>query len=376
MVKPKRLYDYVKRYKNELSRLVQKIPEEIRMLLPEHVVANQEIQIYMTKETGIAIDYLGINPRLDIRIEKSDRCVGDLVFPPTDSSVPCSFGALKFKPLAKSSPNEHTTTLSLVGSMQGIVLFKMTGMGHLFAYEDPSSGYGRYTLFNIFVQRQYPDGGLRSRFVRYAEFYPDKPDLFTKTKAVANARYDLAGFMDFVKSPEFGPITEKYLTSRMGEVIVKLKSNSVIVLGKDTYPELKVLRRICDELRTLEYHAFLAKEQPDIPGQSLEEKVKLLTLISKFAVMEDSIASGHIAEFEYCKTNRVPLILLRREGKGSTWMIGDAGLVDVNYIKKFEYSESTLHDVLDVATDWVEKFIERKAEVYGTYYPWLGKENS
>ena len=101
MVKPKRLYDYVKRYKNELSRLVQRIPEEIRMLLPEHVVANQEIQIYITKETGIAIDYLGINPRLDIRIEKSDRCVGDLVFPPTDSSVPCSFGALKFKPLVK-----------------------------------------------------------------------------------------------------------------------------------------------------------------------------------------------------------------------------------------------------------------------------------
>ena len=375
-MKPKKLYDYVKTYKNELSRLVQKIPEETRMLLPEHIVTNQEIQVYVTKETGIGIDYLGINPRLDIRIEKSDRCVGDLVFPPTDPSVPCGFGALRFKPLAKSSPNEHSITISLMGSMQGIVLFKMTDMSHLFVYEDLPSDYGRHTFFNIFVQRQYPDGSLRSRFVRYTEFCSDKPELFTKMKAIANARYDLAGYLDFIKKPDFGPITEKYLVGRMGDVILKLKENSVIVLGKDTHPELKVLRRICDELRTLGYHAFLAKEQPDIPSQSLEEKVKLLTLISKFAVMEDSTASGHIAEFEYCKINRVPLILLRREGKGSTWMIGDAGLVDVNYIKKFEYSESNLHDVLEIATEWVEKFISRKAEVYGTYYPWLSKEKS
>ena len=110
MIKPKKLHDYVKTYKNELSTLVQKIPEETRMLLPEHLVTNQEIQVYVTKETGIGIDYLGINPRLNIRFKKSDRCIGDLVFPPTDPSVPCSFGALKFKPLAK----HHLTSMPLL----------------------------------------------------------------------------------------------------------------------------------------------------------------------------------------------------------------------------------------------------------------------
>jgi hypothetical protein len=35
----------------------------------------------------------------------------------------------------------------------------------------------------------------------------------------------------------------------------------------------------------------------------------------KFAVMEDSVASGHIAEFEYYKSNRVILALLRRKEK-------------------------------------------------------------
>lgn len=47
----------------------------------------------------------------------------------------------------------------------------------------------------------------------------------------------------------------------------------------------------------------------------------------KFAVVEDSVASGHIAEFEYCKNNRVILALLREKGKGSTWMIGDAPFI-------------------------------------------------
>jgi hypothetical protein len=35
----------------------------------------------------------------------------------------------------------------------------------------------------------------------------------------------------------------------------------------------------------------------------------------KFAVMEDSVASGHIVEFEYCKSSRVILALLRRKEK-------------------------------------------------------------
>lgn len=92
--------------------------------------------------------------------------------------------------------------------------------------------------------------------------------------------------------------------------------------------------------------------------------------MSKFAVMEDSAASGHIAEFEYCKNNRVVLVLLRQKGKGSTWMIGDAPLVDVNYIQSFEYSERNLHDVLVKASKWAESFLQRRSNSYEKHFRW------
>lgn len=96
--------------------------------------------------------------------------------------------------------------------------------------------------------------------------------------------------------------------------------------------------------------------------------------MSRFAVVDDSVASGHITEFEYCKINRIPTIFLRKRGKGSTWMIGDASLTDINYIKTFEYIERDLHDVLTVAVEWAEKFIRKRADAYSAYYPWRKEE--
>lgn len=366
MLKPKLILDYVKHYLNETARLVSNVPEETCMLLPDHLVTNQEVQIYITTKTGIAIDYVGLNNRQSISIHGSDLCFDDLLFPPTEFDVPHNQGALKLKPLAKSSPSDPITTLKFMGDMSGIVLFRVTGGGHLFAYDDEmmESNYGRHTIFNLYVQRVYSDEALKSRWVRYAELYPNKAELFTRKKAILNAKADLDDYLDFVTKPDFGPIVQRYV--KIGDVVHKLRKDSVVVLGKDT----PLLRRIRDELRTMKYNSFLVKEQPDIPDQSAEEKANLYTLMSKFAVMEDSEASGHILEYSFCKDNRVVLILLRKKGMGSTWMIGDSELVDVNYIKTFEYTDRNLHEVLFNATKWAEAFIDRRIDAYDKHYPW------
>lgn len=366
MLRPKLVLKYVKKYLNEMKRLISEVPEKYRILLPDHLVSNQEVEIYVTKETGVAIDYVGLNVGQKITLHGSDRCFDDLIFPPTEYKLPCSQGSLKLKPLAKSDADQPTTTLSFVGDMKGIALFKIVGGGRFFAYDKQlmASNYGRHIFFNIYVQREYSDGNLVSRYVRYAELYPDKNELFTPVKAVANARKDLRDFLSIVTNPEFGPVVQKYV--RIGDAVHQLKDNSIVVLGKDT----PMLRRIRDELRTLKYNSFLVKEQPDLPGQSPEEKAKLYTLMSKFAVMEDSFASGHIAEFEYCKNNRVILAILRQKRKSSTWMIGDAPLVDTNYIKSFEYAERNLHGVLVEASKWAEAFIQRRVDSYKKHFPW------
>ena len=92
--------------------------------------------------------------------------------------------------------------------------------------------------------------------------------------------------------------------------------------------------------------------------------------VSDWLLFYHSAASGHIAEFEYCKNNRVVLVLIRQEGKGSTWMIGDAPLVDVNYIRSFEYGERNLHDVLVEASKWAESFLQRRSNSYKKHFPW------
>jgi hypothetical protein len=364
VLKAKLVLEYVKKYLTEMAALASKVPEEYRVLLPDHLVSAQEIEIYITKETGVVIDYVGMSKYLKISLHGSDSCFDDLIFPPTGHKLPCSQGALKLGPLPRSGDKEPITTLSFLGDMKGIVLFKVVGGGHLFSFNKQlmASNFGRHVIFNIYVQREYSDGSLVSRYARYAELYPSKNELFSCAKAVANAQKDFEDYLSMVKSEEFGPSVQKYV--RIGDAVHQLKGNSVVILGKDT----PLLRRIRDELCTIGYNAFLVKDQPDLPEQSPEEKVKLYALMSKFAVMEDSAASGHIAEFEYCKNNRVVLAMLRQKGRGSTWMIGDASLVDVNYIKTFQYDEKTLHAVLHEATIWAESFIQRRSEAYDAHF--------
>jgi hypothetical protein len=368
LVKPKRITNYVETYQGVLNELGKKAPDEIRSLLPDHVLAKQEIRVYLTFRTGVAIEYLGIASKATIHFQVSALSFDDLIFPPTNPTVPPEVGAINLKPLKAGLPEEPIPTLTIMGSMAGLVLFR-TDNSHVFTCSKKimNENRGRYTFFNIYVQRQYQNGKIMSKLTKYAELYSDKDEFFTTANAEKNAAKDFEDYIQFLKTPEMAPSAQKYV--RIGEAVKQLKKDSVAVLGKDSPPEVDMLRRIRDELATLGYSSFLVREETSLSGQTPEEKARLLTLMSKFCVMEDSAASGHIAEFEYCKANRIVLILLRKPGHGSTWMIGDAGLVDVNYIRTFEYSNDSLHEVLVAAVKWAEDFLKRRVEVYGAYLP-------
>ncbi len=115
------------------------------------------------------------------------------------------------------------------------------------------------------------------------------------------------------------------------------KESGVVVLGHDTGRDLTELRRICDRLCTMGYDARLIREMAEIPAMSNEEKVRLWTLASRFVVMIDNTPSGHILEHALLKEQRTILAVIRRRGHGSSYMIGDAELVDLNFIRVFEF---------------------------------------
>lgn len=150
------------------------------------------------------------------------------------------------------------------------------------------------------------------------------------------------------------------------------KKSSVIVLGKDNGPELEPMLQVRDYLRSRSYDAWLIKELPEIAMLTNEEKVRLYTLSARFNVMIDQTAAGHIVEYLINREDRSILAVLRPVRSGSTWMIGDDPLVDVNFIKIFEFEGTPVQQV-DNAIQWAEKIAQARADAYNKAYPWRRK---
>jgi hypothetical protein len=115
-------------------------------------------------------------------------------------------------------------------------------------------------------------------------------------------------------------------------------SDSVLILGKDTGPALDRLKRIESKLQELGYYTYIIKEQPDRAGEGVVQKVMRYALSSKFVVIEDSEASGHLYEIPHvAKVAECVTIVLQEEGKGATWMFEDAYAKHKHW-QKIEYS--------------------------------------
>jgi hypothetical protein len=132
---------------------------------------------------------------------------------------------------------------------------------------------------------------------------------------------------------------------------------------------LRELFRVRDYLIAKDYDAYLLRDLPEHPSMSLEEKVKLWSLASRFCVMIDREPSGHLVEYPYVKSVRAILALLRPESKGSTYMIGDDQITDFGYINVFDFKNSPL-EVIDIAIAWAEELVKKRIEKYKKAYPW------
>jgi hypothetical protein len=102
---------------------------------------------------------------------------------------------------------------------------------------------------------------------------------------------------------------------------------------------------------------------------SLQDKVGWWTSGSRFSIMVDIDPSGHIQEHEILKQRRTILALIRRRESRSTFMFGEESLVDINYIRVFEFDETPLEVVQDAVT-WAEDFAAARVAAYREAFPW------
>ena len=148
-------------------------------------------------------------------------------------------------------------------------------------------------------------------------------------------------------------------------------SDSVLILGKDTGPGLERLKRIEAKLQELGYYAYIIKEQPDKAGESVVQKVMRYALSSKFVLIENTEASGHLYEIPHVpKAAECITVVLQEEGKGATWMFEDA-YAKHRHWHKLVYEPDELEHAVQQAVAWAEEFLGEFRRFQAAALPWL-----
>lgn len=239
-----------------------------------------------------------------------------------------------------------------------------------------NAGYVEYhspiAILNIFLNLKRKNEVLATRFIPFAVYVHDF-DIVDFDKFWEKCTPYLQDVLRYIHDSEEGDYYQ--CTKEHKKNMLVYKEKSILVFGKDS--DSKNLSEMCqvrDYLKTKGYEAYLLKELPEHPLMSNEEKAKFWALASRFCVMIDREPSGHIAEYNHLKGERVILAFLRPKGEGSTYMIGDDG-IEVNYVKKFEFETSPLQ-VIDDAISWAEVFIRKKIKALSDMYPWRKRHNN
>lgn len=148
-------------------------------------------------------------------------------------------------------------------------------------------------------------------------------------------------------------------------------SDSVLILGKDTGEGLELLKRIQAHLDNLGFYTYIIKEQPDIIGESVMQKVLRYGLSSRFIIIENSEPTGHLYEFPHItKFAELTSIVLQRQGEGSTWMFEDL-YHKLNNIKKFEYDNEDLEEQINIGITWAEAYAKSFGDYQRQKLPWM-----
>ena len=151
-------------------------------------------------------------------------------------------------------------------------------------------------------------------------------------------------------------------------------SDSVLILGKDTGEGMDLLKRIQTHLDNLGFYTYIIKEQPDIVGESVMQKVLRYGLSSRFIIIENTEPTGHLYEFPHItKFAELTSIVLQQKNKGATWMFEDL-YHRLNNIKKIEYQENDLEKQIENGINWANEYLESFGNYQFNNLPWLKKK--
>jgi len=205
--------------------------------------------------------------------------------------------------------------------------------------------------------------GPWKRDVEYAEIFGNRSiEFWSKEQAIARAKDEVLAALAQTKRAE-----ARHLS--MPEYITKFKEKTVLLLGDYDEPGLKRLESMAAALSLRGYDPILIKDLPDQLVQDLPQKVSTIGYLARFVVVDDSTASGHLAEVQLCRQHDWITVLLRQGGKGASWMTAGASFTS-NVILEQGYDELNLEPSIAKAAQWAEGKIEELERKFNNIFPW------
>lgn len=169
-----------------------------------------------------------------------------------------------------------------------------------------------------------------------------------------------------------GAFPEIFKAKSIVPLLMDYRTKFVLILGKDTGEELKLLHEIRNSLKKYNFHGILIKEHEDLLDQSLIEKVSTFSKFCNFVLLEDSYAAGQMVEQLICELNKSITLVLRQEGKGSSYMAAGYSIDNPN-IKEIIYNlgkPETLENAIRSGIEWVSLRKETRTKMFSEIYPW------
>lgn len=201
------------------------------------------------------------------------------------------------------------------------------------------------------------------RYVEYAEIYGDR----------RASRWSLEAAQSRAKDEVLAAL---FLTQRaakankkLDEYVSSFREKTVLLLGAYDSAGENRLKSIAACLEELGYEPVLVKDIPDFEHYDLPQKVVAIGAVSRFIVFDDSSPSGHLSEFELCRSNRWVTLVLRADGLGASWMTAGASLAS-NVILEATYHPSNPKPAVEEATKWAENRLSGLKEKLNALYPW------
>jgi hypothetical protein len=220
---------------------------------------------------------------------------------------------------------------------------------------------------NIYLQAVSNEQPIKTSFVPFALYVHDLEfqNIELHLKNVVKGIYTHG--LESIYVSEIGDYYESQSKKQENAYSSRI-DNSVIVLGAfDGNKRESELEQIRDFLNVQGFSASLIKYLPGHPARSITHKAKTYALSSKFCVIVDIEASGHLVEYAELKDEEIPIALLRKEGHGSSWMLGHEYQTD-DYIELFEFNERPI-EIMDEVIEWAEDFTEERIKGLEEFYP-------